>query len=68
MSLKCTVLRKQQVGISGWQQSGGVGVAPGNFNGIAGLSVSDEFLLVTDSLNARMNIMLINPSALDVWK
>ena len=47
---------------------GGVGAAPGSFNGIAGLSVADEFLFVADSLNARVQIMLINPSALEVGK
>lgn len=43
-------------------------IAPGNFNGIAGLSVADDFLFVADSLNARVQIMLINPSALDAGK
>lgn len=47
---------------------GGVGVAPGSFNGIAGLTVADDLLFVADSLNARVQIMLINPSALDVGK
>lgn len=47
---------------------GGVGGAPGSFNGIAGLSVADDFLFVADSLNARVQIMLINPSALEVGK
>jgi hypothetical protein len=47
---------------------GGVGVAPGSFNGIAGLSVADDFFFVADSLNARVQIMLINPSAPDVGK
>jgi hypothetical protein len=42
---------------------GGLGAAPGSFNGIAGLSVSDDFLFVADSLNARVQIMLINPYA-----
>ena len=47
---------------------GGVGIAPGSFNGIAGLTVVDDLLFVADSLNARVQIMLINPSALDVGK
>ncbi len=47
---------------------GGVGGAPGSFNGIAGLSVADDLLFVADSLNARVQIMLINPSALEVGK
>ena len=47
---------------------GGIGAAPGDFNGIAGLSVADGFLFVADSLNARVQIMLINPSALNVGK
>ena len=47
---------------------GGVGVAPGSFNGIAGLTVADDFLFVADSLNARVQIMMINPSALDAGK
>lgn len=42
---------------------GGVGVASGSFNGIAGLAVTDEQLYVADSLNARVQIMLINPRA-----
>lgn len=41
---------------------GGVGVAPGSFNGIAGLSVADDFLFVADNLNARVQIMMINPN------
>ena len=47
---------------------GGVGVAPGSFNGIAGLAVADDFLFVSDSLNGRVQIMMINPSALDAGK
>lgn len=47
---------------------GGVGVAPGNFNGIAGLSVADDFLFVADSLNGRVQIMMINPGAPDAGK
>ena len=47
---------------------GGVGITQGNFNGIAGLSVADDFLFVSDSLNARVQIMSINPSALDAGK
>lgn len=47
---------------------GGIGVAPGNFNGIAGLSVTDDFLFVADSLNARIQTMMINPSARDAGK
>lgn len=49
-------------------QIGGIGAAPGSFNGIAGLSVADDFLYVSDSLNARVQIMLINPGALDLGK
>lgn len=49
-------------------QVGGVGVAPGRFNGIAGLAVDGGLLYVADSLNARVQIMLINPQALDTGK
>jgi hypothetical protein len=42
---------------------GGVGVAPGSFNGIGGLAVTDDLLYAADSLNARVQIMLINPRA-----
>lgn len=41
-------------------KAGGVGAAPGSFNGIAGLAVDGGLLYVTDSLNARVQIMLIN--------
>jgi hypothetical protein len=44
---------------------GGIGVAPGSFNGIGGLAVADDLLYVADSLNARVQIMLINPRAQD---
>jgi hypothetical protein len=47
---------------------GGVGIAPGSFNGIAGLSIADDFLFVADSLNARVQIMLINPGAPEAGK
>lgn len=47
---------------------GGVGVAPGSFNGIGGLAVSDDLLYVADSLNARVQIMLIDPLAPDAGK
>jgi DNA-binding beta-propeller fold protein YncE len=47
---------------------GGVGVAPGSFNGIGGLATADDLLYVADSLNARVQIMLINPRALDAGK
>lgn len=47
---------------------GGEGFAPDSFNGIAGLSVAGDYLFVADSLNARVPIMLINPSAMDVGK
>jgi hypothetical protein len=47
---------------------GGIGVALGSFNRISGMSVADDFLFVADSLNARVQIMMINPSALDVGK
>jgi hypothetical protein len=39
---------------------GGVGAAPGRFNGISGLAVDGNMLYVSDSLNARVQIMLIN--------
>jgi DNA-binding beta-propeller fold protein YncE len=39
---------------------GGVGAGPGSFNGIAGLAVDGNVLYATDSLNARVQIMLIN--------
>jgi DNA-binding beta-propeller fold protein YncE len=44
---------------------GGVGVAPGSFNGIIGLAAADDLLYVADSLNARVQIMLIDPRAPD---
>lgn len=47
---------------------GSVGGASGNFNGIGGLAVTDELLYVADSLNARVQIMLIDPRALDTGK
>lgn len=47
---------------------GGVGNAPGSFNGIGGLAVVDDLLYIADSLNTRVQIMLINPSALDQGK
>lgn len=46
-------------------QVGGAGVAPGRFNGIAGLAADGGLLYVADSLNARVQIMLITPQALD---
>lgn len=42
---------------------GGIGVAPGSFNHIGGLAVADDLLFVADSLNARVQVMLINPRA-----
>jgi hypothetical protein len=42
---------------------GGIGVAQGSFNGIGGLAVADDQLYVADSLNARVQVMLINPHA-----
>lgn len=39
---------------------GGAGAAPGSFNGIAGMAVDGSLLYVADSLNARVQIMLIN--------
>jgi len=39
---------------------GGVGAGPGSFNGITGLAVDGSLLYATDSLNARVKIMLIN--------
>ncbi len=45
--------------------AGGAGAAPGRFNGIAGLAVDGGLLYVADSLNARVQIMLIAPQALD---
>lgn len=39
---------------------GGVGAGPGSFNGITGLAVDDTLLYATDTLNARVKIMLIN--------
>lgn len=41
---------------------GGVGAASGRFNGIAGLAVDGGHLYVADSLNARVQIMLMNQS------
>ena len=49
-------------------QAGGAGAAPGRFNGIAGLAVDGGLLYVADSLNARVQIMLITPQALDSGK
>lgn len=48
--------------------AGGVGAAPGRFNGIAGLAVDGGLLYAADSLNARVQIMLITPQALDAEK
>jgi len=45
---------------------GGVGTAPGRFNNIAGLAVDGGLLYVADSMNARVQIMLINPQALNM--
>ncbi len=45
--------------------AGGAGAAPGRFNGIAGLAVDGGLLYVADSLNARVQIMLITPQALN---
>lgn len=43
-------------------EAGGTGAAPVSFDGIAGLAVDEGNLLyVTDSQNARVQIMLINP-------
>ncbi len=42
---------------------GGTGIAPGSFNGIGGLSEADNLLYVSDSLNARIQVMMINPRA-----
>lgn len=43
-------------------EAGGAGAAPGSFNGIGGLAVDDGNLLyVTDSQNARVQIMIITP-------
>jgi hypothetical protein len=47
---------------------GDFGIEPGSFKGIAGFSVDDDFHFVADSLNARVQIMLINSSALDAGK
>jgi len=47
---------------------GGMGAAPGRFNGIAGLAVDAGLLYVADSLNARVQIMLITPQALGTGK
>lgn len=47
---------------------GGIGVAPGSFNSIGGLAAADDLLYVADSLNGRVQIMLINPRALDNGK
>jgi hypothetical protein len=44
-------------------QIGGIGAAQGSFNGIGGLAVTDDLLYVADSLNARVQIMSINPHA-----
>jgi hypothetical protein len=44
---------------------GGIGVAPGSFNSIGGLTAADDLLYVADSLNGRIQIMLINPRALE---
>ena len=45
---------------------GCIRAGPEDFNGITGLSVVDDYLFVADSLNARVQIMLINPSAMNV--
>lgn len=43
-------------------EAGGAGAAPGSFNGIGGLAVDEGNLLyVTDSQNARVQIMMIIP-------
>lgn len=42
-------------------KAGGAGAAPGSFSGIAGLAVDGSLLYVTDSQNARVQIMLITP-------
>jgi len=47
---------------------GGSGVAPGSFNGIGGLTVVDDLLYVADSLNARVQIYLIDPRSLNSRK
>lgn len=39
---------------------GGIGAGPGSFNRIGGLAVDGTLLYATDSLNARVQIMLIN--------
>lgn len=41
---------------------GGRGIAEGYFNGIAGLTVDEDMLYVADSMNARVQIMMINPA------
>lgn len=41
-------------------KAGGAGAAPDSFSGIAGLAVDGSLLYVTDSQNARVQIMLIN--------
>jgi len=47
---------------------GDVGVEPDFFNSIAALAVAGDYLFVADNLNARIQIMLINPSAPDLGK
>jgi hypothetical protein len=47
---------------------GGVGVAPGSFNDIGGLAATDDLLYVADSLNSRVQIMMIDPRAPDAEK
>jgi len=41
-------------------KAGGIGTAPGSFNGIAGLAVDGSMLYVTDSLKSMVQIILIN--------
>lgn len=41
-------------------KAGGAGVAPGSFSAIAGLAVDGNLLYVADSLNARVQVMLID--------
>lgn len=40
---------------------GGGGITPGSFNRIGGLAVADDLLYATDSLNARVQVLMINP-------
>jgi hypothetical protein len=46
----------------------GFGPEPRSLNGIAGLSVDNDFLFVADSLNSRIQTMLINSGALNAGK